>query len=137
VRKNGQAEIQEMQTGDLPDDVLRFLADRIDTVPHLEALLLLWESRPRGWTVEEIAARVYVPAETAARILADLARQGLAVQGAEVYAYEGGWDTSGENMEKVATAYRRQLVRVASLIHSKASRGVLEFARAFELKKKG
>ena len=28
------------------EDVLRFIADRIDTVPELEALLLFWEQRP-------------------------------------------------------------------------------------------
>jgi hypothetical protein len=38
-------------------------------------------------------------------------------------------------MEKVASTYRRHLSAVASFIHSKASRSVREFARAFELKK--
>jgi len=127
-----------MQTGDLPDDVLRFIADRIDTVPHLEALLLLWEDPGRRWTAEEIAARVYVPREAAAKILENLARQGMAAMKGPAggYVYEPGWDASGESMERVADSYRRQLVQVASLIHSKASRGVREFARAFELKKK-
>lgn len=125
-----------MQTGDLPDDVLRFIADRIDSVPHLEALLLLWEDPARRWTAEEIAARIYVSRELAERLLEDLARQGLVAGEAGGYAYEAGWDPSGKTMERVANSYSRQLVRVSSLIHSKASRGVREFARAFELKKK-
>lgn len=38
-------------------------------------------------------------------------------------------------MPDVASTYARQLVRVAQLIHSKASLGVREFARAFQIKK--
>lgn len=127
-----------MPQDEIPEEVLRFLAERIDTVPHLEALLLLWESRPRTWTVEEIAARVYVPGDLAAKIAGDLARQGLAVAAGNEgrYGYDASWDPSGEMMGRIAATYRRHLIRVATLIHSKASRGVREFARAFELKKK-
>ena len=42
---------------EIPARVLQFLAERIDTVPQLEALLLLWESPQRQWTEEELAAR--------------------------------------------------------------------------------
>lgn len=67
-----------MQGGEpLPAHVLRFLADQIESVPHLEALLLLWQSPERGWSLEEIATRVYVPRDAAAHLLADLARRGM------------------------------------------------------------
>ena len=45
---------------EIPADVLRFIAERIDTVPQLEALLLVWENQPRAWECEQIAARIYV-----------------------------------------------------------------------------
>jgi hypothetical protein len=38
-------------------------------------------------------------------------------------------------MENVDSIYRRELVRVAGMIHSKASSAVLDFARAFRFKK--
>jgi hypothetical protein len=38
-------------------------------------------------------------------------------------------------MAKVAATYSRQLVTVAQLLHAKASPGVREFARAFQIKK--
>jgi hypothetical protein len=125
-----------MQKGDLPEDVLQFIAERIETVPHLEALLLLWEDPARRWTAEEIAARVYVAPETAAKILADLGRHRLSTAAGSASAYDTAWDPSGEAMERVASAYRLHLVQVASFIHSKGSRGVREFARAFELNPK-
>ena len=41
-------------------NVDRFIMNRMDTVPHLEALLLLWRERPRLWSVESVAERLWV-----------------------------------------------------------------------------
>jgi hypothetical protein len=38
-------------------------------------------------------------------------------------------------MGSVVTAYRTQLIEVTRFVHAKASRSVLEFARAFDFKK--
>jgi DNA-binding IclR family transcriptional regulator len=122
----------------LPAHVLRFLVDRIESVPHLEALLLLWQSPERDWSLEEIATRVYVPRDAAAQLLADLARHGMVKiePGApHSYRYAVDWEEGKRLMPDVASTYARQLVRVAQLIHSKASLGVREFARAFQIKK--
>jgi hypothetical protein len=126
-----------MSQGELPNDVVRFLTEKVDTVPHLEALLLLWDSRPKAWTHEEISVRVYVPPAQAQGILQDLLRQKLVVPDAEVpegFRYDDSWDDSGL-MPRVVATYRQQLVRVANLIHSKASPAVRDFARAFQFKK--
>jgi DNA-binding transcriptional regulator LsrR (DeoR family) len=117
----------------IPDNVLRFIADRIESVPHLEALLLLWQNQDRGWTRDEIATRVYVSGDTAEQLLQDLARQGMVKT--DPYRYATDWQEGIDLMPQLAATYSRQLVRVAQLIHSKASLGVREFARAFQLKK--
>ena len=62
-----------MQDPELPADVLRFIVERIDSVPHLEALLLLWGSGERRWNEAEVASRVYVPGDTARSVLQALA----------------------------------------------------------------
>lgn len=127
-----------MEPGGISEEVGRFIVEKIDTVPHLEALLLLWESAPRSWSAEELAVRVYVPVERAHSILQDLTRLRLAKADSdshERHLYDGSWDEAGEMMQKVGATYRRQLVRVANLIHSKASPAVREFARAFQFKK--
>jgi hypothetical protein len=51
------------------------------------------------------------------------------------YRYNPAWDKTGVLMAQVATEYRRHLVAMATLIHSKAPSSVREFARAFDLKK--
>lgn len=127
-----------MAQGEIPQEVRHFILNYIDTVPHLESLLLLWESRPKAWTEAELAHRVYVPVERARAILQDLMRLKLVAtlpDDPNSYRYDSGWDVSGEMMSQVALAYRRQLVQVATLIHSKASFAVREFARAFQIKK--
>jgi hypothetical protein len=122
----------------LPEDVLRFIVDRIDSVPQLEALLLMWESAGKRWTEEEIAARVYVGGDTARGVLQGLTqRRLLRLEGSSRYVYDPAWDETGQLMPKVAETYRRQLVKVAKAIHAKASPSVQEFARAFQLKKDG
>jgi len=127
-----------MTSADIPARVLQFLAERIDTVPQLEALLLLWENPQRLWSEEELVARVYVSRPVAAQILQALQRQLLVTtESAQAthYRYNPQWDPSGEVMPEVASAYRRHLVQLATFIHSRASTAVREFARAFDLKK--
>ena len=122
-------------------DVDHFLRNQIDTVPHLEALLLLWNSRPKPWSAEDMAKGLFVASETAKEILDDLARQRLiaaeAVSGAfESYRYEPEPDRD-QLIASVDSTYRRQMIRVSRLIHSKPSAAIREFARAFRLKKEG
>ena|SRR5688572_30644951 len=126
-------------TDPIPESVLRFLAERIESVPHLEALLLLWQSPGRDWSLDEVATRVYVSRDFASQLLEDLARHNLVRAGgtpsAPTYRYAADWPEGSRLMPEVAATYSRHLVRVAQLIHSKASLGVREFARAFQLKK--
>ncbi len=127
-----------MTSPDIPTSVLQFLAERIDTVPQLEALLLLWENPQRLWSEEELAARIYVGRQAAATILQALQRQQLiTAESAQSlqYRYNPQWDPTGAVMPEVAATYRRHLVPLATFIHSRASTAVREFARAFDLKK--
>ncbi len=119
------------------EEVNEFLHDRIDTVPHLEALLLLWNSRPKAWSVEEMATSLYLAPESAKEILDDLVRQNLidTVAGtSDRYRYEQGADLD-RIISLVDSTYRRELIPITRLIHSKPSAAVREFARAFRLKK--
>jgi hypothetical protein len=129
---------QEDELGDLPDDVARFLTEKIDTVPHLETLLLLSENPMQSWTAEEIAARIYTSQDATVAILKGLQQHRFVATDRATppkYRYDSAWDSAGELMPRVAATYRRRLVQVATFIHSKASSSVREFARAFDFKK--
>lgn len=124
-------------TGAIDPEVERFLLDAIDTVPHLEALLLLFQSPAIVWTLQDLAARIYVNEKQATSILEDLARRSLITrveQSPATYQYVSPSQQQNDLLGKVALSYRTQLVQVTRFIHSNASGSVRDFARAFRLK---
>ncbi len=119
-------------------DVYDYILEKIDTVPHLEAVILFWNSRPVGWTAEELASRLYLPPEKVSGILNDLVRQQLVQQipaSPAKYSYLPSNAEQDDWMYQVDVAYRRELVRISTMLHTKTSPSVREFARAFRIKR--
>lgn len=115
-----------------------FILENIDSVPQLEALMLLWNSRPVAWSCEELASRLYLPAEKVGNLLQGLVRMQFIAKtdsSPQKYSYFPLSEEQNEMMRVVDSAYRHDLVRISTMIHSKASPGVREFARAFRIKK--
>ena len=115
-------------------NVDEFILERIDGVPHLEALLLIWNQRPKTWTVDEIANALYVHADVSRKILEDLRQQSLIAQGQDQYFYEEQSEEKNKLMQAVDKTYRSELVRISTMIHAKASPALRDFARAFRIK---
>jgi predicted ArsR family transcriptional regulator len=121
------------------DDVFQFIFDNIDSVPHLEALLLLWNSRPAKWSPEDLAKRLYINRNAARDLLQDLSREEIIApvpDAAEQFYYRTKSPEMDRLIETVDKTYRKEIVRVSTLIHSKASSAVRDFARAFRFTKK-
>jgi hypothetical protein len=119
-------------------DPYEFIDQQIDSVPHLEALILLWNSRPVGWTAEELSSRLYLPPERAAEVRRDLQRLEIAqeIPGTPPkYSYFPRSNEQDELLHQIDVAYRRDLVRISTMIHEKASSPIREFARAFRIRK--
>lgn len=128
-----------MTAGAIDPVVERFLLDSIDTVPHLEALLLLFQSPATVWTDVQLAARIYVSDKQASGILEDLTRRSLIVRiepSPAKYQYVARSPEQSALLDQVAQSYRTQLVQLTRFIHSNASGSVRDFARAFRLKDK-
>jgi hypothetical protein len=116
-----------------------FILEKIDSVSHLEALLLVWNSRPKQWSPEEIASRLYIDTKIARELLADLQRSDLIVavsSSSGSYCYETRSKERDQLIALVDTTYRFQVVRISNLIHSKGPSAVRDFARAFRFTKK-
>lgn len=118
----------------LRQQVDRFILDEIDSVPHLEALLLLWNTRPRRWSIDELARFLYIPPEQTRQIIRDLQLRDLVLCDSDACSYNSGEERDALIAE-VDRTWRRELVRLSNMIHSKASPAVRDFARAFRLKK--
>ena len=111
-----------------------FILREIESVPHLEALLLLFNSRPRQWSIEELARALYVSQEAAQEITQNLRQRGLLKNDSETYSYNTDSLHNGL-IQEVDRTYRRVLLRISRMIHAKAPSSVREFARAFRFKK--
>jgi hypothetical protein len=122
----------------LGPDPYKFIHQNLDSVPHLESLILLWNSRPVGWTEEELVSRLYIAPEQVRQVLRDLIRLQIVQEIAGPtprYSYLSGSKEQDDLMRTIDDAYRRDLVRISTMIHSKASSPVREFAKAFRFKK--
>jgi hypothetical protein len=120
------------------EEVYRFILLQIDTVPQLEALLLLWRKRPQSFSEEELASQLFVDSTTAREIAKDLIRAELVGANGSApqrYCYESKSARMDALMDALASLYRRELVNISKLIHSKAPSVARDFARAFKFTK--
>jgi hypothetical protein len=124
-----------MAPPEIPEEVLDFLSRHIESVPELEALLILSEQTQQPWNEPALAARVYVSLAGARLILEGLQRRKLVSQSPEGFRFAPADEAQRALVARVAHTYRTNLVAVANFIHRKAPGSVMEFARAFDLKK--
>jgi DNA-binding IclR family transcriptional regulator len=116
------------------EELDRFIETEIDTVPQLEALLLLWNSRPRIWPLADLAAALYISADETKGILAPLERRTYVRRSDDDNcSYSPG--PHDATIAALEATYRRELIRTTRMIHAKPSSSLREFARAFIFKK--
>jgi hypothetical protein len=122
----------------IPDDVARFVLEKIDSVAQMEALLLLRGHRGQEWGVEEVAKRLYINDAQTAEVLSHLCANGIVLctsSASPKYKYQPSSTELERTVNRVAEMYSKHLVPVTNLIHSKPVTRVQEFADAFKFRK--
>lgn len=118
----------------IPGDLRTFLLRYIDSIVQLEALLLLRANARDDWNVAKIAARLYTN-ETEVKAALDRLCEELFLTSEEgVYRYSCNDAAVRDLVECLADVYRKHLIPVTNIIHSKPRR-IREFADAFKLRK--
>jgi hypothetical protein len=117
----------------IPDDVRDFILRHIDSVAQLEALLLLRANSNENWDTARAAARLYTSEEQIKAVLAQLCEDGLLSHKDDVYRYESS-PAAKTTVDRLADVYRRHLIPVTNVIHTKPRR-IREFANAFKFRK--
>lgn len=125
----------------ISENVRRFLASSISSVPHVEALLLLSgpEAAKRDWECAAVASRLYQSERSTDAILCELAEIGLIVRGdgdPPAYRFAPRTAELESVVRELAAAYNAHLVEVTQLIHSKRDVNAVRFADAFRWGKK-
>ena len=124
-----------MASADIPPEVRRLILEAIDSVPELEALLLLRDAPNQYWTPDSSSSRLYVSRTVAAYTLDVLAQRGFLEESAEGFVYRPVSAELAETVDALARTYATALVAVTKLIHGKPGTSVQDFARAFRLRK--
>jgi hypothetical protein len=115
---------------ELRDFILRF----IDSVTHLEALLLLRANPQTAWEPPAVAARLYTGPDQAGEILTQLCSERLLACENGQYCYGGQAPELLAMIDRLAESYAKHLIPITNLIHSKPRRIQL-FADAFKFRK--
>ncbi len=121
----------------IPADVEKFLLKHIDSVAEWEGLLLLRAHPATEWDAQTVARNLYVTEQEAAQLLTNLAAKGfLAVAGETVrYRYQVAQPKLETEVARAADLYKRRLIPITNLIHSKAKKRIQAFADAFRIRK--
>jgi hypothetical protein len=85
-----------------------------------------------------MAKSLYVRSEVSSKILDSLLHRNLIAKNSpqtEFFFYSPDDEARNQMLHDVDAVYRKEVVRISSMIHSKASAGVRDFARAFRFKK--
>lgn len=122
----------------IPDDVKRFILLSVQSVPYLEALLLLHGESASMWNARDVAKRLYLSEKSATELLVQLHGAGVLTiedQNPEWYRYNPESDELRHMVDKLSDAYSKNLIEVTNLIHSTTSKKALQFADAFKWRK--
>jgi DNA-binding GntR family transcriptional regulator len=116
-----------------PDDVRDYILNHIDSIAQLEALLLLRAHPDESWDVVKMARRLYVSEPEVSDALGRLVSNGIVSFEEDSFAYQPSPEMR-DLIERVTATYRRHLIAVTNLIHSKPSR-IHQFADAFKFRR--
>lgn len=121
----------------LSDELRRFIHS-IESVPHLEAMLLLRQGPTQVWDEDALAKRLYLSPQNAAKMLLDLCAYGICVLGSagSGFRYAPSNDL-GALIDQLAIYYASHLIEVTNVIHARNGTGRRThlFADAFKFKK--
>ena len=119
----------------IPADVRQFALQHIDSIAHMEALLMLWRDPGQPWAADTVATRLYIDVPNAAAVLERLHALGLAQKDGSTYRYGCSSASTHDLVSQLAALYVTHLIPITNLIHSKRDSRIREFADAFKLRK--
>jgi hypothetical protein len=122
---------------DFPAELRAFIAQHIESLAQLEALLRLRKDREQSWDAAALAREIYITEDMAAGIVADLERRGFVqrVPDPPAYRYDPANAEFDRLLDQLATLYQQRRVAVITEIYSNPTKKVQTFADAFRLRR--
>jgi hypothetical protein len=116
----------------ITEHLKRFILTSIDSVPHLEAILLLRYDLQKSWDAKVIAQTLYISEKKACDVLDDLCASRLIVKEVDTYHYNPSSPDIKKTLDELADIYAKNLIEVTHLIHAKTDRQAQQFGDAFK-----
>lgn len=122
----------------IPEDIQRFILRSIDSIPHLEAILLLRFDPAKEWDAKMVSQNLYISEKKASQVLKDLCNSGFIAlkEGSKLlYFYHPISKELKQTLDKLTEIYTTHLIEVTNLIHSNSTRQAQTFGDAFKWNK--
>jgi hypothetical protein len=115
------------------EHVRRFILTSIDSVPHLEAILLLRYDQEVDLDVKTMAQKLYISTKRSQEILDDLCASNFVKRNTpSTYCFEPESLELRNTIDELADIYAKHLIEVTTLIHSKTDKQAQQFGDAFK-----
>lgn len=125
-----------MATSRLPLDIKSFLIESIDSVAHLEVLLMLFSNPGKVWSADNVSKESRSNITAATLQLEGLARNGLLKStDSKSYIFEPTDPQIKDIVKRLFDLYHDSPVAVVTCIYEKPTDKLKGFADAFKLKK--
>jgi hypothetical protein len=120
---------------DFPAELKQFIAQYVESLAQLEALLILRQEQPSRWKSAELAIRLYITPDMCEAILVNLRQHGFSDQDANGYYYHPRRPEMDRTLADLSAMYQQRRVAVITEIYSKPVNKVQTFADAFRLRR--
>lgn len=124
-----------MPASSLPLDVKNFLNDVIESVTHLEVLLILYLNPDKQFTADSISKELRTNIRSAEVQLQHLSDKGLLQKADKHYTYKPLTEELNQNVKHTYEVYKEKPVAVIAGIFEKPQDKLKNFSDAFKLKK--
>jgi hypothetical protein len=121
---------------ELPDEQKAFIARHIETLAHLEVLLLLCRQPDRAWNARDVTRELRGSQDSVTRWLGHLEVHGLAVNQNGLYRFQPASPELAEQVQALRQVFLDRPLWVIEYIYSRPNPQLLDFVRAFEVRKK-
>lgn len=113
-----------MSTYRMPSDV-RDLVNAIPSVPHLEAILVMYRNPAKAWQADTLAKHLYISLKQAKDMLCELSEAGICAPDMDVpgsYFYYPKSNELADLILRLADYYRRNIIEISNIIHANAQK---------------
>jgi hypothetical protein len=123
-----------LATDDITPAIDEFVARYITSIETLEVLLLLFQSKERAWTAEEVQGQIRSSVSSVTKNLRHLVTAQLVNENAGRFQYRSRSATIDAQIATLGEAYRSRRVSIIELIYRERVDPLRSFSDAFKLR---